>query len=329
MNQESDKTPVEQIYDLLTMIYKQEGKTLSHEYFLEIWKPALSGHTFDNMKAAIVAEAAKGIYYLKPGGVAARLPNLLGHPTAEQAWSMLPKSEESDAWVTGQMMTARSMIEEPLYRGDMIAARKAFLDIYADQVARAELDGDKANMFWSGKHNEKYIAKTIEMVNAGLLDNKRGRKIIHGYTRINGDDPAPLYAQLPEFHGELDIEPLRIEQENPVHTPQPLTEDGHKKAYFNRVPTSTYDLAMKMHENMMNGKIWHGYPNFDTWTNVLNNMVNVGGHDLERLSNVWSWVCNQPFAFRNKLSSPIWFRAYFDEMFETMKSDYQAVGDGV
>lgn len=84
-----------------------------------------------------------------------RIPGL--HPGPEEAWNLLPKSEREGGYVTHQMMASAPF--DLIDRGDLIAARKAFIETYS----RADKSG-KPEFFYSsptvGSTEEKVDIKS-------------------------------------------------------------------------------------------------------------------------------------------------------------------------
>jgi len=70
--------------------------------------------------------------------------SLDGRPGAEEAWSMYPKTEEASGAVTREMHQAAGAAWDLMMSGDMIAARKAFIEAYETAVRRARADAKPA-----------------------------------------------------------------------------------------------------------------------------------------------------------------------------------------
>jgi len=60
-----------------------------------------------------------------------------GHPTPNEAWAMLPKSESDSAVWTEPMRKSYEAVYDLIASGDTIAARSAFLEIYDKMVKQA------------------------------------------------------------------------------------------------------------------------------------------------------------------------------------------------
>jgi hypothetical protein len=65
------------------------------------------------------------------------------YPAPEEAWNMAPKSEYDGGWVCDELMAALGACQDSLDRGDMVAARMAFLERY-----RVEIQGKTGEPRW-------------------------------------------------------------------------------------------------------------------------------------------------------------------------------------
>lgn len=72
-----------------------------------------------------------------------------GYPSPEEAWNRLPKGETDGGYVNQQMMDGFSACSDSLERGDMVAARMAFIESYKKNVETAKLNGQPADYFYS------------------------------------------------------------------------------------------------------------------------------------------------------------------------------------
>lgn len=61
-----------------------------------------------------------------------------GHLPPEEAWNRVPKSEHDGGWVTDEMMQALGACRDSIVRGDMVGARKAFLEHYAATIKHTQ-----------------------------------------------------------------------------------------------------------------------------------------------------------------------------------------------
>jgi hypothetical protein len=86
-----------------------------------------------------IAEVQKQLDLLSP-----RHPD--EHPSAEEAWSLVPKSEYESAMLTGEMTDAyfRGGIRDYLERDDHWNAEKTFKKLYDENVSKSRAAGKKA-----------------------------------------------------------------------------------------------------------------------------------------------------------------------------------------
>ncbi len=93
--------------------------------------------------AAHLRDPATGQFPPKPADIIKRQAGALndGRPGPEEAWAMCPQNEFETAWMTPEMATASASASVLLARGDRIAARKAFIETYESEVARARVAG--------------------------------------------------------------------------------------------------------------------------------------------------------------------------------------------
>jgi hypothetical protein len=61
-------------------------------------------------------------------------------PSPEAAWNMAPKSEAESGWMCREIAAALASCQDSINRGDMIGARKAFLETY--QAELRQVHGD-------------------------------------------------------------------------------------------------------------------------------------------------------------------------------------------
>lgn len=120
-----------------------------------------------------------------PGMVLAHLPSRFGHPTPEQAWNHLPKSEHDGGYVTSLMMAALADCSDSLSRGDYIGGRKAFIESYSARVRAAETQKQAASFFYSqpseGTREQRLQlkeTKTIEALKNGWLTHEKAKSAL-------------------------------------------------------------------------------------------------------------------------------------------------------
>lgn len=93
-----------------------------------------------------------------------------GHPGAEEAWAMVPKTEYDTGVMTRQMGKALHAVQHLIDHGDMTAARMAFRETYTREVTQARAAGVPAAWEPSvGWDEHGRVAVLGEAVKAGRI----------------------------------------------------------------------------------------------------------------------------------------------------------------
>jgi len=87
-----------------------------------------------------------------------------GRPGIEQAWAMIPTDESASVVWTEEMAQAHGVVYELLQQGDKIAARMAFKEAYAKDVADAREAGIPAK--WSASFGEDMLGRQRALIEA-------------------------------------------------------------------------------------------------------------------------------------------------------------------
>jgi len=98
------------------------------------------------------------------------------HPPAEEAWALLPKSEDETAFMTEEMRDAslRGDINSYLERNDFIGAERAFKKLYDENVSKSRARGLKAT--WEvtlGHDRSMRIGGLEKAVSKGVINSDR------------------------------------------------------------------------------------------------------------------------------------------------------------
>lgn len=152
------------------------------------WFDALSAFELQDIKIAMQAYTAdpkRERGPVMPGTILGYLPSPYGHPTPEQAWNHLPKSEHDGGYVTNLMMEAFADCSDSLARGDFIGGRKAFIESYTARVRAAETQRQRAVFFYSqpseGNREQRLQlkeTKTIEALKNGWLTHEKAKNVL-------------------------------------------------------------------------------------------------------------------------------------------------------
>lgn len=171
---------IDMLKSLTSLPLMKSPEKISTEMALMYWN-ALRNREIDDIRTAInrhIQDENRGRFFPLPADIAAQLPKASDlWLTADEAWAMCPKNEQSSAAVCDEIMGALEVANELIWSDDMIAARRAFIDNYNRQVDEAKREG-RAPKWWTSlgfdEHSRhKAEAKVIEMNNLGLPSNER------------------------------------------------------------------------------------------------------------------------------------------------------------
>lgn len=100
---------------------------------ITIWAAALSRYPLNEAQNAIrvhLSSPGSGKFAPKPADLIGIIQSNDGRPSADEAWSMIPRNESVSAVLTQDMLTAMASAQPLLDEGDQVAARMAFKDTY-------------------------------------------------------------------------------------------------------------------------------------------------------------------------------------------------------
>jgi len=105
---------------------------------LEIWWRTLDRWGIDDVSKALQMAIEEGGNPI-PATIIRNLPDPYGHPKPEDAWNAAQKDEYTEgAYMSQEMLNAVIAADDSIQRGDMIGARKCFLEVYADNVRESK-----------------------------------------------------------------------------------------------------------------------------------------------------------------------------------------------
>ena len=159
----------------LTAAAEVYGKAISSSA-AEVWMAALSDLQIEVVEAAMMRhmrDPERGQFMPKPADIIAQVRGVSSddsRPTADEAFSMLPKSEMETAVWTPEMAQAWYAGAADLYETDRVGSRMAFRASYERLVERARRDGCPVSWTVTLGHDprgrEEPVRKAIEQ---GLL----------------------------------------------------------------------------------------------------------------------------------------------------------------
>lgn len=94
------------------------------------------------------------------------------HPSPEEAWALLPKSEAETGYLTEEMIDAiyRAGVNDYLSREDFIGAERAFKTLYAENLSKSRAANRKPKWQASLGHDKSIRVSGLEMaVQRGIL----------------------------------------------------------------------------------------------------------------------------------------------------------------
>lgn len=149
------------------------------------WFELFADYSIDAFKAALHRAVLDCSGRLDPAKVKQFLPCPLGHPTVEEAWNAAPKTEIESAYVTDEIMAAISAADDSIARGDMVAARMCFKEVYERNINQARIMNKPAR-FWltegiglseDEKQENRKKALTVAHAKGWISDNVYKTKI--------------------------------------------------------------------------------------------------------------------------------------------------------
>lgn len=153
---------------------------------LEMWWGALK----DFPDGAVRAAAAQ---HLKTSHFKPQLADIVkacaaqmdGHwMGADEAWGLMPKSEQDSAMLTNEIAEAMAAASPLLEAGDKVAARMAFKDTYNRLVEKAKIEGHAPRFFPSfGADALGRVTMLVNAVQKGQISLERATQALPEYAR--------------------------------------------------------------------------------------------------------------------------------------------------
>lgn len=172
------KEDFEQFSELWCAAWELCGKYLTERAVLAAYD-ALCGYALMDIQRALMShirDPDAGRFQPKPADVIGRILAGAqdGRPGPEEAWSMCPMSERETAWMTHEMSVAQAAAFPLIDRGDLIAARKTFLEVYERAVKEQRITKKLSSWqkslgwdqwLWDSPFNENMACKYLEQQN--------------------------------------------------------------------------------------------------------------------------------------------------------------------
>jgi hypothetical protein len=104
-----------------------------------------------------------------------------GRPSADEAWAMIPRDEETSVVMSEEMAEAYGIAKPLLEEGDQVAARMAFKDAYTRIVDAHKRDGVQIKWFPSlGNDKEGREAALSNAVRLGRIGADHAARLLPG-----------------------------------------------------------------------------------------------------------------------------------------------------
>lgn len=187
---------------------------------------AVKHYTLEQVSRALTAHCREGTFTPVPNDIKVQVEKhlALAWVSADEAWATAPKLE-SDAGVINQVVAAALAVAQQLIdSGDMVAARRAFIDAYNARVEQAKAHPDPAQRvpvtFVSGgnlpqRHQDAHGERVMLLERAqsvGLLPGTQRQQIAAPHA--NAGPPPEFKALLLNMKAKTMPKPEREDYEN-------------------------------------------------------------------------------------------------------------------
>lgn len=164
---------------------------------------ALEHRTLSDVKLALnrhIQDADRGRFFPLPADIAAQLPSEANAwLTADEAWATCPKDESVSAAMCDEIGAALGIAADLIGMGDMIAARRAFIDHYNRLANEAKQEGRNAKWWPSLGHDKfgRYKAKVEVVERNNLMLRPSERLALPGPEITNQESMKSLISSIP------------------------------------------------------------------------------------------------------------------------------------
>lgn len=152
----------------LAVTYEMVGGRPPSEAVAMTMVRALGGYPSDKLSVALDRCMSEVKGHLSMSDIISRIDD--GRPGPEEAWGMVPKSEDDSVLWTKEMENAFYACYDRLKDGDLVAARMAFIEKYKKDVAGAKSSGNHPKWSFSAGH--------CKLGRTAVLQNAHERKLL-------------------------------------------------------------------------------------------------------------------------------------------------------
>lgn len=168
---------------VMTKIADLYDKKIPKDRVAVYWD-ALCHRDINDVKMAInkhIQDGDRGRFFPLPADISYQLPNEQdAWLTADEAWATVPKSESDSAAMCDETASALLVANDLINNGDMIAARRAFIDHYNRLVDQAKHENRKPKWFpsYGSEKETRYIADSQIVERNNLMLPQEERKAL-------------------------------------------------------------------------------------------------------------------------------------------------------
>ena len=174
-----------------------------------VWWEKLAVFDFSLVKRAFDRHSDVSKFPPTPADILEHLPDPYGHPSPEEAFNATPMSEHDAGYVTDEMMLARGSAEAAIDRGDMVAARMAYIENYKKAVSASKAQGMKARFWYSGssfgtyeQRLENKQTQTLKAAELGWITPQSALKRLDAICSESGKDLKVVTERLYQITGQ-------------------------------------------------------------------------------------------------------------------------------
>lgn len=174
----------EQFTDLIINIFEIYSMKITPASIM-IWSNLMNGYPFSSVKDALLNHVQHSVFAPKPADMINFIKDQDGRPSADVAWSMIPRNEYVSAVLTQDMLTAMAAAQPLLDEGDQVAARMAFKESYNRLITEARNNSIPVEWFPSlgdDKYGREAVVK--EAVRLGRISEVHAQKLLPNITNF-------------------------------------------------------------------------------------------------------------------------------------------------
>lgn len=117
-------------FSIITSTYEVYGQQIPSETALNIWMNALHECDVGVIQKAFAEHIKTSKFAPRPADILELCSKADGRPSADEAWAMVPRSEDVSVVMTEEISEAWGIAQPLLDEGDQVAARMAFKAAY-------------------------------------------------------------------------------------------------------------------------------------------------------------------------------------------------------